>query len=342
MHRDGPGDGFPRIWIPKVKIAEARDTVSLGLRLEGWFFLEACNRYGHPRRRYERRQLITNIGLDHLMSDGSAFARLAVGIGTNPPSVEDTTLASQVANVGNPQVSFQLNPEPPPYYCTTTRVFEFPLGTFNNHNLTEIGLGKGAGALEASNRDLIRDDFGNPTTFPVAPDEILRAGHRFRVYIPGADQDIEDEIEIDNSGVHQITIRALSAGTSNAWRSSGALRVSSGTSQQDSGIAYETNVLAPITENSLSPTNLATNDGVTNATYTPGSYSGEWSMQWGLTRANWPTGVGAFVYALNGLNDAFVYRRHFQVAFEPKIQKFADSIQRILVINGRTSITRSD
>src|SRR5690606_23881428 len=141
-----------------------------------------------------------------------------VGIGTTPPSPADTELENPVAvATTSSTVSSQIFASP--YFARASRTREFAMGAINNQNLTEVGIGPSSGGtpVPVTCRDLIRDDDGNPTTFPVASDEILRVTHILQVNIPGADSDIEDEVTITGSGTHDITIRAMNANNASAW-----------------------------------------------------------------------------------------------------------------------------
>lgn len=332
----------PRIWVRRVKIVEARSALSLTFGVAGFFRLEACNRYGTPRRSREWKQLITNQGLDHLMSGSSLFFRATVGIGTTPPSPADTTLENPVAiSATSSSATGQIFASP--YFARVSRTREFAMGAINNQNLTEVGIGPGTSGspVPVTCRDLIRDDEGNPTTFPVAPDEILRVTHILQVNIPGADSDIEDEVTITGSGTHDITIRAMNANNVNAWfAGNGSLTLSTGTGGTQI-LAYETDTLVSIDAGNNLPGAAAGRSSASNLTYTAGTFQRDWEATWGLTSANFESGVGAIAYSLDGLTSSSANLRQFQIAFSPKIDKFAGGMQRILTLQGRTTIVRA-
>src|SRR5690606_31190037 len=241
----------PRIWVRRVKIVEARSTIPLTFGVAGFFRLEACNRYGTPKRSREWKQLITDQGLDHLMAESTnLFARATVGIGTTPPSPADVTLENPVA-VSTTTLPGAGQIFASPYFARVSRTREFAMGAINNQNLTEVGIGPSGGGtpVPVTCRDLIRDDQGNPTTFPVASDEILRVTHILQVNIPGADSDIEDEVTITGSGTHDITIRAMNANNANAWLAGlSPLVLNTGENPPTWIVAYETNTLASIND----------------------------------------------------------------------------------------------
>src|SRR5690606_30944604 len=102
-------------------------------------------------------------------------------------------------------------------------------------------------------------------------------------------------------------------------------------------VAYETNTLASINDNALSGTS-AGRSAAANLSYTAGTFQRDWEATWGLTSANFASGVGAIAYSLSGLSASL---RQFQIAFSPKIDKFAGGVQRILTLQGRTTIVRA-
>src|SRR5690554_2949002 len=127
----------PRIWVRRTKIVEVRSVLPLTFGVAGFFRIEACNRYGTPRRSREWKQLITDQGLDHLMTELTPFARATVGIGTTPPSTADTVLENPVAVSGAPSsATGQIFASP--YFARVSRTYEFAMGAINNQNLTEV------------------------------------------------------------------------------------------------------------------------------------------------------------------------------------------------------------
>src|SRR5690554_2752953 len=126
----------PRIWVRRVKIVEARSALPLTFGVAGFFRVEACNRYGTPRRSREWKQLITDQGLDHLMATSNLFQRATVGIGTTPPSTADTTLENPVAvSATSSSAAGQIFASP--YFARVSRTRQFAMGAINNQNLTE-------------------------------------------------------------------------------------------------------------------------------------------------------------------------------------------------------------
>jgi len=338
--------GAPRIIIPRFKFVDVPVAIRLGI--QGWFELEAVGpHYGIVRRRAAWAQHITDQGLDIMLGvnlGGSSFSRVEVGTGNDPITDATTSLTNGIAVSSNKlSETYSLNPNPPPYHCTTTRVFEFGQGTFNNDNLAEVAIGSGLGLdpINVQCGDLIRDSNGNPTSFPVAPDEILRVTHRLRIYIPGAVSDIDGgSISITGSGTHDVVIRALSTGVASAWTSASTIGLSTGASGAASATAYETDILAPITANNPSGPSK-TRDSATSFSTTAGTFFRDWEVSWGLDSANnFDGGIGSIAWGLNGLNAPFTERRHFQASFNPKIDKFAGGVQRILTIQGRISLAR--
>lgn len=338
--------GAPRIIIPRYKFAEIPVHVRLGL--QGWFELESIGpHYGIVRRRAAWAQHITDQGLDIICGatlGGTAWGRVEVGTGNNPITDGTTSLTNGIA-VSSTQLSetFTLNPAPPPYYCTASRVFQFAQGTFNNDNLAEVAIGSGTGLnpINVMCGDLIRDSGGNPTTFPVSSEEILRVTHRMRVYIPGAEADIDGgSVAITGSGNHDVTIRACNADIANAWALRGFLAINTASGGGDHAQVYGTQTLGSINDNGPSTAEgVETRESATSLDYSQGTFFRDWELRWGLEDANDFT-IGSIAWGISGLNAPFSDFRQFQASFNPKIDKFAGGVQRILTIQGRTYASR--
>src|SRR5690606_15590634 len=140
--------------------------------------------------------------------------RCAVGIGTTAPQASDTQLENQIAVSGSPSSSSSVAPEPPPYFARRQNVYKFPIGSFDNDNLTEVGVGPTGTPVAVFSRDLIRDEEGKPTTFPVSADEILRVTHIVQVNIP---VDVEADVTITGSGTHDTLFRPTNASNPGVW-----------------------------------------------------------------------------------------------------------------------------
>ncbi len=126
--------------------------------------------------------LVLDAGLDAMAGVGSAaISHVWVGSGNSAPVPSQVSLDNAIAGTSTTQGSDQsgLQVSALPYYYFCKRTFRFPLGA-SAGNLSEVGLGNGAGSL--FNRALIRDSSGNPTSITVLADEILDVLVELRVY----------------------------------------------------------------------------------------------------------------------------------------------------------------
>jgi hypothetical protein len=322
----------PHIWVPKFKIIEAKDLIQANVGIEGMFTIEACNRYGTPQRSLTWKQLITNQGLDRYGSGANQTGNCMVGTGTAVPAFTDTVLQTQVATTtADASAAVLAVTGSPPYIWSRTITKEFALGAINA-TLTEVGMGHSSTLV--SYRDLIRDAGGSPTSFPVLSTEQLRVTHLTRVHVPNSD--VGSSVTITGSGTHTTNTRASRAtdgGTfAGYWRQVADGTFSGGAAS--GAAAYESAALGTITGFPAGTINDMTSGSTT--VYVNGNYYVDSSHVFGLTNANFPTGIGSMEFGGNFSSTV----KMFQVSFTPKIDKFAGSVQRILTINRRTSFTR--
>jgi len=146
------------------------------------------------------RNTILNSGLDLLRlyalrpysgANAGVTQKINVGTGTSEPSVTDTGLDAFVASTSSTYGSLGMGNSSgdvstsDPCYQYWERTFAFAVGFLGtNTNLTELGLSR----VENSNylnRQLFRDELGDPTVIPVQTDEGLRI--TCRIYLYGED-----------------------------------------------------------------------------------------------------------------------------------------------------------
>lgn len=220
------------IIIPSNKFLEGEITSKVAA--EGFFKLQAMNRYGRVLRERKFKNLITNHGLDNfgLANTMSGWRGCAVGIGTTPPQVTDISLANQVAWIwgGTGGQFTELSSttsgtDSPPYWGQANGRYTFSIGQVSA-NLTEVGLATGTASTPSQLvcRALIMDEFGNPVAFPIASDEQLVVNYSLRVYCP--EEDTVSNVTIDGLGPRVATSRGTAQGSAvwaPAW--SGAVRM---------------------------------------------------------------------------------------------------------------------
>lgn len=311
------------IWIPRAKIIEPKEHLSLMARCEGFFSLEAVNRYGHVRRSHEWQQLITDTGLNFFsgLGGGSSHGTFAVGTGTNPPAFGNTQLQTQVAAGGSIVSQIDTNGTAPDYWAEFSQTQEFPLGSIIA-NLTEVGCGNLATTL--AYRDLIRDGGGSPTTFPVTVNDQLRVTHRTRVYPPVAD--VAGSFTVTGVGTINTTVRPsgllTGSGVNYVWRGF----LDGFPNRFSAAVLYNSQTLGAVTGGPAGTPYGSSS--ASSSSYVNGNFYQDRSFVWGLTSANDAAGLGALLVG-NGATHGF------QVGFDTRIFKFAGSVQRILTLNMR-------
>lgn len=325
-----------RIWVPKVKIIEPKKAITLRHTAQGFFGLRALNRYGQVKREHRQHNVITDLGLDEYGTASNYRARVAVGTGSASPATTDTALQTLLASTNSVYTGSVSTSGGSPYWIENTRSWRFSLGAVVG-NLSEIGVGSTSTDLFA--RDLIRDGGGTPTTFPVASDEILEVAHTIRRNIP--DADFTDTITVTGSGSHDITVRACHAQTTDSdvfWASTQHPYML-GTSGSTKPAAYETQTLSAATGTGPSGSvELAST--VTNDSYVTGSFERTSSVVWSTAGGNFAGGIGSLVIPTGGSNSNYT-EESWQVSFDPVIDKYAGSIERILTLNFHWSWARA-
>lgn len=200
------------IWIPKFKILEGGFKVP-NSRVEGL--------YTFTRRKADTmevvqqvgpfKNLLTNQGLNRVGTGSMTY--IAVGTGTNAPSVSDTGLQAIVAYSSTSQGAEVYTPAvwgTTPYSSRSITV-RFAVGAAAG-NLSEVALGwVVSGTFNAGSRARIVDSVGSPTTITVFPDEVLDVTYELRNYMyPWEDSDDDIETVLTLSGVnYDVVMRPL-------------------------------------------------------------------------------------------------------------------------------------
>jgi len=294
----------PHLWIPKAKILEPRDPLTMKVGLAAEFRLRAIRPNGQCRVDTGFfHNLITNVGLNDAHSGTATFNAISVGTGNTPPAYTDTTLAARVATTTTVQSSQEGqsgSPGDPDFYRWVEKTLRFAQGVAQG-NLTEVGATRSSSPYTTYSRALILDGSGNPTTLTVLADEFLDVTYRVRFY-PGDTSDVNTSILISGQS-HDIVLRpAEMDGTSNLWRpGSGSIDwnvrmghpgtfgfANSGHHQ----VYPSTSVLGPIT-GSPSGTGLSSGTSSGNAAYINGTFFQDFFGVWGLNEGNAAGGIAA-------------------------------------------------
>lgn len=298
--------------------------------------------------------LITDDGLDEILQigiaggsnlelDGEEVVPLArvcgVGTGTTSPSFTDTGLESLVAwtndfGPNNGDTGYGPNNE----YGYEIISREFSEGEAEG-NLTEVGFYSSLDVFGTPdenelrtlfNRQLFRDENGDPTTITVLSDEILQIQLELRKYIPTT-SDQTTQLTISGS-TYNITYRPANvAGTSlSGYWTNFSLNGLAGVEDTEYALARELDELVSI--DSEFNGDECSIDSVRQS-YTSGNYYRDIECQWDPDDGNFDTGIGSIIYA--GSKGSGDYG--WQMKLDPKIPK--TDTER-LILQFRHSVSR--
>lgn len=157
---------------------------------------------------YKFNNLVTDVGLNAL--GGSSATNLSsfcqFGTGNTPPNTDQTSLVSPTGTRKSWSRNVSSgNSGAAPWYNYSIREWVFNPGDVSG-NLSEIAFFNNGGTVMFS-RALIKDEFGNPTTLTILPDEYVYVTYEIRAYV-GDLTDIPAEIEL--AGVsYALNIRKI-------------------------------------------------------------------------------------------------------------------------------------
>lgn len=291
--------------------------------MEGWFTLQAKNRYGRIRRerQFPTHNLITDLGLNRIgeFNAEQVYRYCHVGLGTAVPDPTDVQLANFLANLqGGQPSSTSGNSGSPDYFSWRRFEWTSSIGALGNNNLTEVGVsGQSTNGLLFS-RDLIKDSGGNPSVFPIQDDEQLTVIYELRFYPPLGDT--LATVSVGPNSHDTITrARNISGNSFLPQTSSGSQTFVRSSSQQ---LACSGNIVLP-TDNLPGGERVSASGGGT-ADYSNGDlYRDMWN--------SWNSGTGAITArtVLFNMNSAA-----FQCQFDPAIEKSGD---QTLILDQRIS-----
>jgi hypothetical protein len=259
--------------------------------------------------------LIVDEGMDYLGGNGTTpFSPARVGTGNTAPNVSDSALVAEVSTATSVQSIGRSTNASSPYEMHSTIVLRHDQAV-SNHNLAEVGMGN------LFSRALTVDGGGSPTVFPWLTGEFLDQAYELIVYPPLVD--FTDTVSISGAD-HDVVGRASGAGT-DSWR----MRTGGSFTSDDNagaGAAYS-GALGAIT--SLPS---GTSDGGTSVTtvgsYTPGSFTRQIAISWGLNDGN-VGGIAAATCAWGNQNPVSVSERTsvvFQASYDPVINKTSSNL----------------
>lgn len=215
-----------RIWIPEAPMVNLRRYREVGVLnhsvgLDGWFDIELVHaRSGLVKRKLCFPNLITDAGLISLAAGGDVISRLlylAVGTGSTPPNVSDDALVEEIARTssnggfGDESGTVGSGDLLEYRWLTRTRVFTEAEA---NGNLTELGFFNTSSGGTLWNRQLFRDERGNPTTITKTSDDQLRVRYTVRIVPPW--DDVVHDIQV-NGTTYTVTERPTGVTNSVQW-----------------------------------------------------------------------------------------------------------------------------
>ena len=308
-------------------------------------------RTGIIKQQLEFDNLLVDAGLDALMNNRvnvtlGSINLFAVGTGSTPPAVTDTSLENIIGSTTNnggftDQDEAASSSNDYTYHRTKTRVF---IESEANGNLTEFGvhLGSSLGAPLFC-RHLFVDENGDPVTIVKTNEDQLRIDYTIYVKAPVDTTVIEDFMiptPANPGGVPTtVSMRAFavrdSGGTDSAWGANvsyGPNGMGSSNINNYTMEASESDELPAITDinlpfgaissGSYTPTSPDTNR---KPTYVPGSFELLTRAVWGPS-ASFPTGIGVVALSMGNAKAGFALH------FSPKIPK--SGTERVVIIGG--------
>lgn len=262
--------------------------------------------------------VITNAGMMAMRVAASSGSSLTlnwcyVGTGTNTPSVTDTTMGALARTFGTQGQVTITAPIAPDY--VTKKHMTYRMAAGNPGNYSEVGVGwnqNPQGALYS--RALILDEYGNPSTITVLPDEYMDV-----IYTVEGHPSLEDLTgTFVLNGVRHTVVSRLAYGTRGCFF--GGYRMSAPFA---SGIAYvyESQVLGSVTAYPQgTPVNAAVSKTSCEVLGDENTYGVRSVIPFGLNNGNTPGGkIGALAINPGGLGNDTEIRT--QMSFDPPIPK---------------------
>lgn len=297
--------------MPPRGYRESKSRILLpGRRMAGFFKIEVIRPDGGVRLDTGFfHNLITNSGLDCVGVSGDYLAGLAVGTGNSTPTVDDTTLDSELVRTQNQISAVASNSGSPDYYTAWLKKFRFGTGAAAG-NLAEVGMFRTNTPFTMFSRALILDGDGDPTTITVLEDEALDVTYEWRNYpILG---DVESEIEISGETYACVT-RPAQVTNTGTWGGSAF-----GTIGGAGGCAVYNGSIGAIT---ASPSGDSAAVAGVNSPYGPGNYYRDYTCTFDLITGNLSGGISAALFRLGDAGGGGNGLGAMQCSFDPPIPK---------------------
>lgn len=266
---------------------------------------------GIVRRVLSFPNLIVDAGLDAI--GGTYSLRdlfdgyLAVGTDGTAPAASQTSLGAEVGrtnNNGGFTITTATGPSNEYWEHEVTRVFTE--GEVDGVNLAELGMFPNDAGGPMANRQLFRDELGDPTTIQLAADEQLRVIFAWRIYPPSGIQNDSLDIPTPSGTVTTaVDSQAIQIDAANNWGNGGLLRTLGDWDTPTFGFTWawwETNTLPA--ETGYPSGNSETFGSVNFLAYTNGNFYRDIEMVAEPAVANFAGGIGGVTWGTFGDNDA--------------------------------------
>lgn len=244
--------------------------------------------------------IITNGGLNRYGTDNDWLNRCQVGSGSTTPAATDTALVSLIGSSTTIFADTAGAQSVSTYYSWRRRTFRFVPGVATG-NISEVGVGWSSGGGGLWSRALVLDMGGTPTTITILADETLDVLYEFRNYMSVTDASGTVTLNAVN---YDWIARACDVTSVSSWSIPNSAALTG-------GLAYD-GAIAAVTAASPSGTS-SLSVSATNTTYVSGSYERIGAVKFGLTNANFGSGIGAVKF--NSAGTAW------QIGFTPKVPK---------------------
>jgi len=244
-----------------------------------------------------------------------------VGVGNDPVLISNTQLDSWTASTNNVIDSSLSTKGLPPYYSQRIKTWRFTAGTFNNHQISEIGFSDGATNSSMFSRALVITAFGKESSSWIRSDEWLDVVYDFRVYpqYANADGTPNDGIGtlLMNSISHSYVIRPSDVTDLTYWDASKAIAqiIPASATIFITNSAAAGYILSDISTHTAPFDGFAdtTNSSMTNSTYVNDTYNRNVAYHWGPVNCNATGGIGGIRF--------FTGMGSYQMSFSPALNK---------------------
>jgi hypothetical protein len=286
------------------------------LGLQGFYKITVRGPDGDIRRQLEFPNLITNLGLNGIGTDGTSWmTKVALGTGTGAPAVGDTSLSGTVVqtteSIASGQYTSGTVTGPPQYgYSRYSAVFTQGQAT---GTWTEVGIGRNSTTLWS--RALILDGGGNSTSLTIQAIEQLTVEYELRCYMNL--NDVTGNVTISGTS-YAYTIRPFNQ-LYPYWMVQGGWMYGAGTPSY--AVAVYNGALNAAWVDPSGTSSTINGGTVTVAAYSSNSYTKVVTDTWPIDYGNLSGGVTVVMPFIIGDANNGGGGRNFKFGFNPALPK---------------------